>query len=703
VEQAPTNLREHVMLLSRPGTTPIQTFAANAAIGLKCPCAATTSSAACSTTPVRGLWRTSTAPPDGTVTHITGVISGTGHPEVTWQKGIGYERLWIADGLLLQFYGGTTAASGVLTKTGAITSGSDKFQIGGVYYAWNSERRTPARRPGRAAQPLARQPGHRPHGQPRQGDHGQRRAWDRLFQRPSARQHPGHARPGQADPGHVVASRVTAARRALAATPSPPRWSAAPHVSLGRTTLQNGGIDALQGVAVPDGVGIRSLTEVSGYVLASVADSQKVFFVQPGAVVIDPLDFFEKESSPTTSCHAHRGRPGAHHRRGVSTENWYATGDPRPVRPDRGPRLPARRHRRHPCIVGDSVMVVGDDGVAYEIGYRPGSTAEWGVHRISNHGIEERIRRQIRREARTDAMTTLFMDPFVQYGTGTAAQANMLAGPYASMGANSGATAIVAAPWDASGALALRSSGSFGGADGPRRVLPTTKTKLITSMRYGVDILPFFNATHQIFQWRNNGNVAIATLCLDTTGSISLYNGSGTRLVGTNGPVMVPQNYQHLEFELDLDTNSFTLRVDDATGTGTPAISASGLSLSGGPIAQFTNSAQASAETSSGYTRDLILRDTAGSVNNGFNGDERVAALFAIADTATAGWTPRYYQKFGPGILDVTNPAGACVYAAAAASTDLGAADFTIEGFFRWQGLPGGSNYSHHAVQVGHR
>jgi len=84
----------------------------------------------------------------------------------------------------------------------------------------------------------------------------------------------------------------------------------------------------------------------------------------------------------------------------ASTENWYATGDLNaPFAPIEGRVYQRGAIDGTACAVADSVMLVGDDGVAYEIGYQYGTSADWGVHRISNHGIEERIRRQIRREA----------------------------------------------------------------------------------------------------------------------------------------------------------------------------------------------------------------------------------------------------------------------------------------------------------------
>jgi hypothetical protein len=159
-------------------------------------------------------------------------------------------------------------------------------------------------------------------------------------------------------------------------------------------------VDAIEGVTMPGGVAAQSLAQVSSFVLVSVANSQEFFWIEPGAVVIDPLDFASKESSPDSIVAMRTVGDQALIMGEASAENWYATGDiSAPFAPIEGRVYQRGTIEGTPCVVADSVMLVGNDGVAYEIGYQFGTTADWGVHRISNHGIEERIRRQLRREA----------------------------------------------------------------------------------------------------------------------------------------------------------------------------------------------------------------------------------------------------------------------------------------------------------------
>lgn len=404
VELAPTNLREHSMLLSRPATTPQLTFdpgdfsetfgsmRGNYFFGglfddsMFVVCG-------------ENLYRIH---PDMSVTAIAGVINGTGHPEVGWQKGAGYERLFITDGLLLQFYAGTSGAKGTLTLSGTVTDGVDKFEVGGVYYTWGAS--FSGSDAGTSANPFVVNPT------------DTNSNVDALNQLVLAIMDSG-------TPGVDYSATISGPNTQVSAVSNAPFPPAATSVvfsalnpgaggnaitttvtggaalAFGAATLQNGGIEALEGVTMPDGVAASTLTQVSSYVLVGVAKSQMFYWINPGEIVIDPLDFASKESSPDDIVSMRTVGDQAIIMGEVSTENWYATGDlTAPFAPIEGRVYQRGAISGTPCVVNEGVMLVGDDGAAYEIGYTYGGTTDWGVHRISNHGIEERIRRQIRRE-----------------------------------------------------------------------------------------------------------------------------------------------------------------------------------------------------------------------------------------------------------------------------------------------------------------
>lgn len=287
-------------------------------------------------------------------------------------------------------------------------------------------------------------------------------------------------------------------------------------------------------------------------------------------------------------------------------------------------------------------------------------------------------------------MTALFLDGFDHYGIAPGGLANMLDGTWAQ--ANGGGPGVPAFG-TRTGLFSLfnNSAGQF------RYVLPATKGRLFVSCGFAVDGLPTDSKSNRIIDFNDASNNTFAALYVTSTGIIELtqpdaFGGPGTILASTQGPVVKSRTWHFLEMDFNQAGSAFVLRVDDADATGTPAINASGLALGSLPVAQIQvlTCPSASGRTTA-FMDDLFVRDASGSVNNGFLGDRRVATLLADADTTTQGWSPRFYQKIGAGILNNTNT-NAGVSAVSATSLNLGSGDFTIESFVRFQGLPSGSN-----------
>lgn len=406
LESNPANLREGTSVLARPGTTQIAgplnqgTFAGLGAMR--------------GNYTLSGLFNDSLFVVCGsnlykigldmTVTHIVGTVSGTGYPEVAWQAGAGYQRLWISDGLLLQYYQGQSSSSGTLTKTGTIVNGTDKFEVGGVFYVWGTSF-SPSDA-GTSANPFVVNPtsislGLAP-----------------LDQLVLAVNDTGT---GGVDYSGTIAGANTLVSAANNSGVSPATslkftailagvggnaiaftvtGGAALNAS-GTGTLVNGGIDALQGCTMPGGVAAGSVTQVSSYVLVSQPLSQKFYWVNPGETSIDPLNFASKESSPDPISVMRAVGDQVMIMGEKSTENWYATGNlAAPFAPIQG-RVYARGViAGTPVVVDDGVILVGDDGRVYSIGFQSGDATDtsWGVNRISNNGIEERVRYQVRRQ-----------------------------------------------------------------------------------------------------------------------------------------------------------------------------------------------------------------------------------------------------------------------------------------------------------------
>lgn len=407
LEPNPANLREGSSVLARPGTTEILgpldpgTFEGLGAVrGLYV---------------LNGLFNDALfavvgstlyrIDEDMTVTPIIGTINGTGYPEVGWQKGAGYEQLWISDGLLLQFYNGPTHATGTLTLTGTIVDGTDKFEIGGVYYVWGST--FSSLDAGTNTHPYVINP--------LTSDGGILDPMNQLVLAIMDSGSPGVDYSGTiGGPNTEATAKSDGLNPAVAVT-----FSSVVNTVLGDLvtftivggsaltatgtgTLVNGGLNALQGCTIPGGLTPISITQVSSFLLVAISNSQQFYWVNPGDTTIDALDFASKESSPDNIVCMRAVGDQVLIMGEQSTENWYATGNSQaPFAPVEG-RVYARGViTGTPVVVDDGVILVGNDGRVYNIGYAYGDNtdAQFGVNRVSNNGIEERIRYQLRREA----------------------------------------------------------------------------------------------------------------------------------------------------------------------------------------------------------------------------------------------------------------------------------------------------------------
>lgn len=529
MEQSPVNLREHIALLSRAGTNAVDAFPGDGAnrgnyskLGLF--------DSDLFVVTGENFYRYTSA---GLRIPIVGVVNGTGHPEVTWMKGIGYEYLFISDGLLLQYYNGGSHATGILSLAGgAITD--QIIEIDGIYYSWNAAVDT-GPPDGSSGTPWLANPGTNPlqamanllnfNGTPgvdfSSALAGPSPNFYATATDPSASgtltlsggsisnqviqignvyyswssavdtgppdgssTHPWLAKLGGTDTvslanmvkllnftgvsGADYSTALAAASPFVTATSTATTlictavepgssgnatatavfsgadltWGSTTltggnddaatllitsvstettsnnitttvfsgsYLSWSHATLTGGGIHALAGVNVPpialsDNSGgtnnaVKALTNVSSFVLASIANTQAVYFLLPGELTIDPLNFFEKESNPDNVVDMLTVGDQVLITGEGSTETWYATGNfDAPFAPQEGRVYARGTIDGTPVAVTDGIIVVGNDGIVYEIGGTYGGEAGYGVNRISNNGIEERIRVQLRRE-----------------------------------------------------------------------------------------------------------------------------------------------------------------------------------------------------------------------------------------------------------------------------------------------------------------
>lgn len=308
--------------------------------------------------------------------------------------------LFLCDGGILWVYSGDGFAGGVLTAVGAIAN-NDTVTIGSTVYKWTSgsvDAGTPA---GTGANPWLVALG--------------ASNTDALSNMRAAINDTGTA--GTTYSTALVAHTTVVAYTSTSATLSVRALTAGSagnsiattetgaQIGWGAATLSGGGTAGLTQVLTPDDVPIISVGHIASFIICVVGsgnDSQKnglFYWIEPFQTTIDPLNFAtaERAPDPLWSVNVVGDQfwlPGS-----SSNEVWYPTGD------EAIPflRVQARVFDRGvwpgtPVQVKDTLILVDRDGVVYAMAGGAGAPV-----RISNHGIEERIRTAMNQQIQNEA------------------------------------------------------------------------------------------------------------------------------------------------------------------------------------------------------------------------------------------------------------------------------------------------------------
>ncbi len=332
-------------------------------------------------------------------------------------------------------------------------------------------------------------------------------------------------------------------------------------------------------------------------------------------------------------------------------------------------------------------------------------------------------------------MSNVFADGFATYGVGGFHSPSsspillaMLAGRYAAIGQQGSNWIIGQLPWAPADPDLFLSCTTPDSIDnqypGARVILPSANNRAVLSCYFAMNALPSVGII-AIAAFSDGSNNPLVMLGVTSTGALIVYRRNFTGgstpaaeiIAESSGPALTAQSAAHIEMQLDCGTSSSNAVHVQANGVA--VISATGLSLSydpnftaphpnSNPCAQVTLIGESGGfgaiSTALPYIGNVIIRDGSGSVNNAIVGDRRVATLFVNGDDAQQGWTGQPLKRFGAGILDLTqNAAGGTgdtsIVLHPDTTLDISNKPFTIEGSFRFQGLPAGSNkqvlYSH--------
>ena len=157
-------------------------------------------------------------------------------------------------------------------------------------------------------------------------------------------------------------------------------------------TLTNGGTPGIVVVPLPDGVGALDIRVINNFVIVVPAQGQGIngrfYWIEPGEITIDPLNFATAERSPDPiyQCVVFGDQfwlPGQD-----TTEVYYMTGDiDAPVARFQGVVFDRGVHPGCAIQVFDSAVVIDSFGGIYQI--------KGGEKKISTPDIDERLRRAI--------------------------------------------------------------------------------------------------------------------------------------------------------------------------------------------------------------------------------------------------------------------------------------------------------------------
>jgi hypothetical protein len=143
-------------------------------------------------------------------------------------------------------------------------------------------------------------------------------------------------------------------------------------------------------VTVPDSYAATDVTEINGYIVVQAGGIGRRYFIRPGEITIDPLDFFTAESSPDNSVATIATASELWLFDSESAEVWLPTGNSDlPFQRYQGRIFSRGATSRDSVLMFDNtIFFVGEDNEQGRIAYRAADVPQ----RISTTAIEEKFR-----------------------------------------------------------------------------------------------------------------------------------------------------------------------------------------------------------------------------------------------------------------------------------------------------------------------
>lgn len=298
------------------------------------------------------------------------------------------ENLFIAEGGVLWVYTENGFAIGTLTVTGSIANG-DRVVIDGVYYQFTTgsvDTGTPAGTSGSpwlVAHPTSTAV-----------------ALTNLYSAINASGIPGTDYSTLLTTAHTTVEAYgqsgndlyVAARENGVGGNSLTTTETGAGMSWGGATLSGGGSPSLRQVFVPDDVGAIDVAHINSYIIVIPSQIDELngrfYWIEPGSMVIDPLNFATAERSPDRINQVVVFSDMFWLLGQNTTEPWVTSGnDAAPFQRFQGILFDRGSWEGTAIQVKDSLILTDEDGAVFQV--------RGGLERISTPDIEERIRKAI--------------------------------------------------------------------------------------------------------------------------------------------------------------------------------------------------------------------------------------------------------------------------------------------------------------------
>lgn len=161
-------------------------------------------------------------------------------------------------------------------------------------------------------------------------------------------------------------------------------------------TLTGGGTPQLRQVKIPDDAGAVSLAHINSYIIIIPAQTAitkgRFYWIKPGETTIDPLAYATAERSPDALYQVIVFGDMFWLLGQNTSEAWITSGDSAaPMQRFQGILYDRGSWAGSAVQVKESVIVVDQDGAVFQVA--------GGLNRISDPGIEERVRRAMQKQA----------------------------------------------------------------------------------------------------------------------------------------------------------------------------------------------------------------------------------------------------------------------------------------------------------------